>query len=438
MVQSADVASQRPRGLLGLFEDAWRRQRRRRTRLALIALALIIAGTGLLRMDTSSSPHRAPAIAAVPRLASTGLPTSGHFASLMQAGGHLVVTGGPGGWPLNAPGAVTKLAHDRATGRCTAATVISHTVRLGRLRSANCGDPALYGLHVLPIMFLEPSHGSAQAMIGIRIAVADHRAPDGYRLGPTLASYMECSDCGTQWIIGDHALWIDVPLAHGEHGPGEMLRISSTTGRVLKRFATPQLLRALLAVNQDGLWVAPSIETGMPGRHLSRRAQHRYGSVYLIAPGSTRAREKLYVGTGGARWLAAAGRRVWLQEASDAGRFSRILSLTGAHLSQLRYGSWVRVGADDGAELGEGPVPFAASPSSGVDAVVASGPDQQHIVNYNPNTLTEHILATVPQPGAQYESPTAVTDGDAVYFLNPTIDLASSTTQARLYRVTGS
>ncbi|HEY5431439.1 MAG TPA: hypothetical protein VIK04_20155 [Solirubrobacteraceae bacterium] len=432
MVEHTDSLTRRPRRLLGLFEEAWRRQRRRRSQIALVAVSVLIACAALLRMGTSPSPKQiASPVAAGPQLASGGLPAAGHFASLVRVGGHLIVTGGPGGWPLNAPGAVTRLAHGRATGRCTAAMIVPHTIRLERTQKANCGDPALYGAHVLPIMFLEPSR--QQLMIGVRIAVADRRARDGYRLGPTVASYAQCSDCGAQWILGNHALWINVPLTHGYRGPGEVLRISTATGRVLQRFAMPQLVRALLAVNENGLWIAPSIETGEPDTRVSRRVQRQYESLYLIVPGTSRAREELYVGSGGVPWLAAAGQRVWLQE-EPTGHFSRILTFTGAHPSRIRRGPRQRVGADWGTELGEGPVPFVASPTSGVDAVVAPNSDQQQIVNYNPTTLTEHVLATLPRPGAQDETTTTITDGDALYFLDPRLTLASGTAPAQLYR----
>ena len=434
MAEHAGLSLRRPRRLWGLFEEAWQRQRRRRVRIALVCLSVLIAAAVLVRMDLSRGDPTPSRSVTLMQLSSTGLPAAGNLTSLAHVGGRLILAGGPGGWPLDAPGAVTRLAHGRAIGRCSATTIVPGTVRVGRLVHANCGDPALYGLHVLPIMFLEPHLVRGLTMIGVRVAVVDPGARDGYRLGPTVMSYPECSDCGAQWILGDHALWINGPLAGGEHHPGEVLRVSTTTGRVLQRVVVPQLLRALLAVDQDGLWVAPSIETGLPAGQASRRAQHEYTSLYLIAPRAARARQVLNVGTLGVSWLAAAGHHVWLQT-TPSQRFNRVVTFTGTRPVHVRRGPLRRVGPGSSAELGEGPVPFAASPRLGVDAVVASSVDRQEVVNYNPTTLTEHVLATIADPGAQDEETTAVTDGSQLYFLDPKLTLASGTTPARLYRL---
>jgi hypothetical protein len=185
-----------------------------------------------------------PAVSPViSQLSSAAVPASGHFAALAHIGGRLIISGGPQGDPLDVSGAVTTLAHARATASCSAASVVAGTVRLGPVHRANCGDPALYGLHVLPVMSDEHRAGESGLLrIGVRIAVADRGARDGYRLGPTVMSFGRCSDCGAQWI-------------------------------------------ALLTVNQNGLWLAPSIETGAPP-HLTRREQRECESLYLIAPGA--------------------------------------------------------------------------------------------------------------------------------------------------------
>jgi hypothetical protein len=49
MAEQAEVLTQRPRGLLGLFKEAWRRQRRRRLRVALILITALIAATVLFQ-----------------------------------------------------------------------------------------------------------------------------------------------------------------------------------------------------------------------------------------------------------------------------------------------------------------------------------------------------------------------------------------------------
>ena len=121
------------------------------------------------------------------------------------------------------------------------------------------------------IALLRPGH--QPAIDQVRIAVADSAARDGYRLGPVVMQYPECSDCNAQWVTDDGSVWINGPSAGGRPGSdGEVLRVSAANGRVLQRFAVPLLDRALLVADRDGLWIAPSIETGLPASHLTPRA----------------------------------------------------------------------------------------------------------------------------------------------------------------------
>lgn len=431
----------RPRRLLGLFEEAWRRQRRRRGGLAVLLVLAAAAGVGAARLNATRAqpPDRLTVrSAAAPQLSSTALSPAGHFASLSRAGGHLLLAGAPGGAvdePLNISGASTTLRHDRAAGTCTAAVIVPGTLRVGRLRRANCGDPALYGLHVLPVMFWmrRPLHG--QNAIGIRIAIADPAARDGYRLGPIIARYEQCSDCGAQWIIGDGALWINVPLAHGNRRPGELLRISTRSGAVLARVSMPRLLRALLAVSHDGLWIAPSVETGVPSAHLTPLVRREYESLLHIAPGASRPRAIRQVGNDGVAWLAAAAQHVWLQTAPQGPR-SRVLQITDASGRYLtRVGPWQHGGRDWNDEFGTGTVPYAASPTRGIDALISLTNHSQRIIRISPTTLTEHPVATIPRPDAEYQTAAGLNQGTSTYFLDPQLNGTSAAPPARLFRL---
>jgi hypothetical protein len=425
MAQQADVLTRRSRGLLGLFQEAWRRQRRRRLRLALILITVLIAAAVLVQTERPSGGRVASTPTVFAQLTSSGLPASGHFASLSEAGGRLIAAGGPGNQPLNVSGAITSLTRGRATGRCTTATVLLGTVRLQRLRHANCGDPSLYGLHVMPIMYLERRR--PVDITGVRIAVADPAAPDGYRLGPTVVSYERCSDCAAQWIIGDHALWINSALAHGAHGPGEVLRISTSTGRVLQRYTMPQLLNAELAVNVDGLWVAPSILTGIAGRP-SPQHQRASTALYLDAPGAHQAKNVLHVGEG-VSWLTASGHHVWLGEIAHGS--IRILTFTGPHAARLREGPRLHVGRGYGDELGNGTVPYAINPKDAVYGVGSSNSSHEAVIAYNTTTLTARVLATTPRANAFEQQTDAVAIGASLYFLD-----AAGPSPAQLYRLT--
>jgi hypothetical protein len=424
MALQTDVLDQRPRGLVGLFREAWRRQRRRRLGHALILITALVAAAVLLRDQRPSGGQAASTPAVSARLTSSGLPASGHFASLSEASGRLIAAGGPANRPLNVSGATTSLTHDRATGRCTAATVVPGTVRLERLRHANCGDPALYGLRVMPIMYLESRR--PVDIIGVRIAVADPAAPDGYQLGPTVMSYEQCSDCAAQWIIGDHALWINSALAHGAHGPGEILKISTSTGRVQQRSTMPQLFNVELAVNADGLWVAPSILTGIAGRPTPQH-QRASTALYLDAPGVDRAKNVLQVGEG-ISWLAASGHHVWLGEIAHGS--IRMLTFTGPQAAHLRESPRLHVGRGGGDELGNGTIPYAVNPKDAVYGVGSSDSSHQTVIAYDTTTLTAHVLATTPRANAFEQQPDAVAIDASLYFLD-----AAGPSTGRLYRL---
>ena len=434
-------AVRRPRRLLGLFEEAWRRQRRRRGRVAVLIFLAAVVGVGVARRDITRTkpPDRLPVRSvAASGLSSAGLPATGHFASLSHAGGHLLLAGAPGGAsnePLNISGATTTLRHARAAGVCTAAMIAPGTLRVGPLHHGNCGDPALYGLHVLPVMFWMRRSFDGQNGIGIRIAVADAAARDGYRLGPTVARYEQCSDCGAQWIIGDGSLWINVPLAHGNHHPGELLRVSTRTGSVLQRIAMPRLLRALLAVDSDGLWIAPSVETGLPGATLTPRERREYESLMHIAPGASRPRTIQEVGSDGVPWLAAAAHDVWLQTAPRAGH-SRVVEITDAGGRYLtHHGPWQRIGPDWNDEFGQGTVPYAASPPDGVDALISLNNRSQRIIHIAPRSLVERSVATFPRGDAEYQTAAAVDRGTSTYFLDPHLNGTPAAPAARLFRL---
>jgi hypothetical protein len=427
MAHATNPSAGQSRGLLGLFEEAWRRQRRRRGSYALLVLIVLGAAAIVLESDKPSTSQTASTPAVFSRLTSTGLPASGHFASLSQAGGRLVIAGGPGNRPLNVSGTTTSLVHGRAAGRCSAATVIPGTVRLERLGHANCGDPTLYGLHVMPLLLAERTHGPTGLTVEVRIAVADPAAQDGYRLEPPVMSYEQCSDCAAQWTIGDHALWITSALAHGPHGPGEVLRISATSGQVLQRFAIPQLYNVVLATNQDGLWIAPSILTGFAGRFTPE--QNRASSaLFLIAPGAHAARNVLHVGDGIA-WLTASNHRVWLGEIHHGA--IRMLTFTGAHANQLRRGPRLRVGRGGGDELGNGATPYAVDPQSAVYGVGSSDNAHQTVITFNTKTLTAHRLTTTPRRYAYDQQADTATTGDSLYFL----DAQTGPSGGQLYRL---
>jgi hypothetical protein len=139
----------------------------------------------------------------------------------------------------------------------------------------------------------------------VRIAIVDPRAARGYRIGPTVTTYQQCSDCDDETIYGDGSLWI-----YGADGGG-LLRVSERTGRVVERWPLPGFVDGLLAVDRDGLWFAQSVEGGFP-RHPSRRELLDETSLYHVAPGMRVPQRVRRVGLYGADWIVASGHTVWL------------------------------------------------------------------------------------------------------------------------------
>ena len=297
-------------------------RRRRRRRVAVVAvvgtaLAAAGAGFGLAERDSGGRGAHPPRLVVDARVRSAALPASGRFDSLAVVGGKLVVSGGRSGSGLPSGSAPDG-------GHCDAAVVNPTTLRVGPLRHGACADPGLYGEHVLPVEQIVSHRGPTGLVRGVRIAVVDHSRSRGYRLGPLLFRYDYCSDCGDQWIYGDGALWVyDAATMSG----AQLLEISERSGAVLRRIPMPKILTPLLAVNEGGLWLAPSILSGFPAG-VSASARRRYEMLYRVGVrGALRA--VMAVGSAGARFMVAAGHRIWLDDGNDAVASSQAVLLDG-------------------------------------------------------------------------------------------------------------
>ncbi len=308
-------------------------------------------------------------------------------------------------------------------GTCTAATVKPGTLKLGRVMHANCGDPALYGERVLAVSYLtqpvSPARGPDE--FAVRIAHIDPGAPDGYRLGPVVMNYPQCSDCSAQWVYGDGSLWL-YSAYHGgpSRSSGELLRVSGATGKVVQHWAIPQNPRELLALNADGLWFAPSIEGGYPP-HTSASQRLGYQSLYRVTPGARTPLRVLTIGPGGAYWLVAAGHSVWLET-----RGGLLWRIRGSNATPTRLGRYPANG-NQGADIGEAPPTHAGNAAIGVYFVSSTGfysavSAPERIVRLSAGAARQQTVAQVPAPpqGNSYvPAPPAVALGRSFYFLDP-------------------
>ena len=308
---STATPSRRLRDVLaGLFAEALELERRRRRRfwvLALLVGCVVAAGVlvfgsggGGAGLGRTASGGASPPMV----LGSRTLPALGENPLLSVAGKWLVVSDTDD----------TTFVDGRVGGTCAAATVDPASLRLISVARGNCGDPSLFDQHVIPVTYVPTVHdhsGWGVNPLAMRISVAVRSAPTGYRVGPVIVTYPDGSDMRAETIDGDGSLWVYAPLVGLRLSHAELLRVSLRSGRVLERWRMPPITRALLATNADGLWLAPSNESGYSG-HATAGEEIAQASLYHITPGTRTPARVFDVGAWGARWLVAHRHSVWL------------------------------------------------------------------------------------------------------------------------------
>jgi hypothetical protein len=425
-----------------LFPEARRRQRRRRLRYGGLAMLFVAAALSVVALGRGGddpdvvSPAVRPASV---KVSSLTLPRSGGFSSITVMGQQLIVSGGPDGYaaPIS-PGYENTLVRGRAAGVCNVAVVDPRTLVLSRVVRANCGDPVLYGEHVLPIAYgLSREAYDGTSAIAVRIARFDPAARDDYQLGPVITRYPQCSDCQISWVYGDGSLWIYNPIAHlTATQSGELLRISTRTGRVVQRLAMPEIVRALVAVDANGLWLSPSIESGVPSR-VPRSRYKPYLSLYRIAPGTRTPTRVLTLGGSGARWLVASGHTASIA-IDDRNGHSTVWIFTGTAppVHGIALSNTVV-----GSEIGAGAPTVAGNEAIGFYNVQLSNGLEQ-VVRINPAGRREQTIAKIPAPEVTVDdpAPTGVALDGSFFFLDPpTYNPAGRLTGiVQLHRITAS
>ncbi len=184
---------------------------------------------------------------------------------------------------------------------CYSAFVEPSSLELGDQRAASCADPALEGRQVLPVFAtdknLPTSTGGPTAVV--RIAHVVTHSP-GYALGPAVMTFpaLAWGDSAPTWIYGGGDLWL-----YEWDNPGgiDLIRVSAATGAVLQRLRVPKIWHAILAYNDEGLWIAPSGQTSSPE------------PLYLVAPGAAHAGAVFhFLDEGFAKWVVGSGDALWL------------------------------------------------------------------------------------------------------------------------------
>jgi hypothetical protein len=398
----------------GLFEEARRFQRRRRHRyVVLLALVACVAAGCVVLFDRGGGGGAASGVGSglPPRVAlvSRFLPALGQSPWLSVAGSRLIVSDTDN----------MSFAHGRVQGTCAAASVDPLTMRVISVARGNCGDPALFGERVMPIVYAASwrNHpGWGTNALAMRIATVDRAAPAGYRLGPVIVTYPDGSDTRAETIQGEGSLWVYASTTGPRSKLGELLRISETTGRVTDRWTMPSIARALLATDATGLWVAPSTESGWP-QGASRSEQAAVESLYRAAP-SMRSPERVFdVGQDGARWLVANDQSVWLDVGRPLGT-PALWRFEGPTATPT-----IRAAATLGpirqcGDLGDGSVTVLGS-ANGIYCVGNPGPQSQGVYWLGSAGGRSAVVASVPT-SARYEfMDNAVTYRGAYYFIDP-------------------
>ena len=402
-----------------LFDEARDLACRRRRRYFLLAVLVCALAAGIALASGTGQrgvPASHPALSAPVAVSSAVLPRAGDYTLLAVVGGRLIVSGGPEGSLLDS-GSITSLVGGRAEGTCTAGTVDPVSLKLSAVDRRNCGDPALHGERVLPISSLfkgAPASGGTDT-VAVRVATVDPAARDGYVLGPIVVAFPQCSSCSVEWIYGNGSLWLYAPLLAGTRtsGSGELLLISEQTGRVQQRWSMPTMSRALLAVDSDGLWIAPSLFTGFPP-HVSASQQIRYDSLYRVSAGMRAPARSFTVGLGGAYWMVASGHTVWLDVTRGHGP-SVLWRLQGARAVSTIRGRPLADGPGC-IQSGERSATIAGNAAIGLYCLSTNG--NGAAIRINPNGDGARTVATASLPRTTYLAP-AVVLGGSFFLLIP-------------------
>jgi hypothetical protein len=338
--------------------------------------------------------------------ASVNLSGSDKYTSIAKVGGQLVLYG-PTGYPT--------------TGRtCSSATVDPSTLALTGLVSASCANPATEGRLVLPVFTVERgaawSAGSAVPTVTVQISHLAAVIPSlqlgpvymagspGFRLGPVVMRFPDESSSWPVWAYGDGYLWLYGPTTRNG---SELLRISSSTGAVVKQLGMPDVLGPILAVDNDGLWMAPPAVY-----HVGLRASAAV-PVFTLSAGEY------------AAWMVAAGHSVWFAVSSH-GKGWAVWQLIGNGAVQHSHGK--QASLDNEVELPGGASTMVGDASGDLWTAVPNASGTQQVVIRvglsSPGSFTTIASIT---PG--YASPDDLLNGawqalafnGSVYLLDPPV-----------------
>lgn len=404
----------------------------------LIVLTTLLAVTGLTTASGGTAPRAnkattgpgngGPAVSgagAVAQVATVDLTQNDKFSEIAAVGHRILLYG-----------SASQSTYPEVASTCYSARVDPSSLVLSNERSGSCADPTLQGRQVLPVFGtdrdLKASGGGPSAVV--RIAHVVPRST-GYALGPVVMTFPAeaWGDSAPTWTYGGGDLW----LYEWDNPGGADLERISATGGVLQRVRVPRIWHAILAYNDEGLWIAPSGQTSSPA------------PLYLVAPGGTHASAVFHFPDNGfAKWMVGSGDALWLnaqpRPVSEPGVVWMLRGRKAMPVWHVRESSKI-------AQVLEvlGGSGMVGSQADGLWAAPPTAFDQQRVVRMGPasGAVSSEVTLTARYSGSAkylYLSPLAswrgVTMTGSFFLLDPPVPSSSGTSAvgrfSALFRIT--
>jgi hypothetical protein len=273
---------------------------------------------------------------------------------------------------------------------CQVAELGPSTLRLTSDERVGCDDPLLAGENVMPVETVSRASQYGE----VRIAVRDS-ATGAVHEGPVVMRYGNFSDTRPEWAYGGGYLWLfDVGIHSGPNSlprlPAELLRISATSGAVEASVPMPPIDRITMAADDDGLWFAPSIESGWPAGGAPPK-----GLLYFISRNALRPRVVQAATQNTVSWIAAVAHTAWAGAAHDGqqGAITETLSSPDSRPQIVHDPAGTPVPSD----IGEGPydaAPVLTAPGVGLVAAQPGWLGDAGLNNAEPQTILKLDPAT--------------------------------------------
>jgi hypothetical protein len=266
------------------------------------------------------------------------------------------------------------------------------------------------------------------------------QATGSARLGPIVMRYGNFSDGRPEWTYGGGYLWLYDVGTEGDtvqpQLPAEVLRVSLSTGKVLATTKLPALSRIELAADDDGLWFAPSRETGWPA------GSNPPAVLYFLAIDATRPRvvqQQESLGQG-VNWMVAAGHTAWVNVTTNLKATTIVTETFNTATSKpLTVADGAKTPAP--SNIGEGPTDappvlyargneLVAALPGWLGTVGTGGAPSQQVVTLDPTSGGFSEVSTFATPTQGVVQANVVYDG-ALYVLVS----SQGSANAMLYRV---